>query len=288
MIIATFGQTTAWVGKKITYEDGQFMLEDSGPMSAAQVLACDRTSPLTWSTQGTRAWVCSLAQSGPPAAAPSACRFDRGHYIGGHPSLGPAVDGRLWVTTEYIGMQQPEGGVVASLPMGHVAKVGVHGGQVAGSRVTAAVRIGGVSLGAKDAADAKDRAFILAHDAAGEHTTYAVDRMGPSRVRAALGPILAEAGVPFAEAAPAASEPSTIDEVERLAALHADGSLTDAEFRTRLGPVFTQAGAPAEEAGAAPLPQAAVDAALERLAALRDAGAITDADFAAMKAKLLG
>ena len=285
MLVATFGPGTAWVGKRITHEGGHFVLEDSGPISAAQVLAYDRVSPLTWSTQGTRAWVRSLAQSGPPAAAESpACRFDLGHYVGGHPGLGPAVDGRLWVTTEYVGIQLPGGGVVASLPMHLVTEVGVYGGQMARSRMTAAVRIGAFSLGANDA---EDRTFLVASVASGECATYAIDRARPSEVRAALGPIIAQAGVPFAGAATATPGPRAIDQVERLAALHAEGSLTDAEFRAQLAPVVTQVGASSDEAGAAPLPRTAVDAALERLTALRAAGSITDADFAAMKAKLL-
>ena len=297
MLVATFGPSTGWSGKTITHENGQFVLQDCGPISAAQVLEYDRVAPLTWSTEGTRAWVGSLARSGPPAAPlSSACRFDLGHYVGGHPDLGPAVDGTLWVTTEYVGIQPPGGDVVAALRMGLIAAIGVHGAQATRSGVSATVRIGAFRLGAKDA---EKSTLLVASIASGASATYAIDRPGPAQVRAALGPVLVQAGVPFAEAAPAPTAPTapgTIDEVERLATLHAEGAITDTELRARLQPVFTQSGAPPveadasppHEAEAAPISQAAIDAALERLTALRLAGSITDAEHAAMKAKLVG
>ena len=42
MVIATFGPSTGWVGKTITYDDeGRFTLEGVGPLTAAQVLDSD-------------------------------------------------------------------------------------------------------------------------------------------------------------------------------------------------------------------------------------------------------
>jgi hypothetical protein len=285
VLVATFGPGTGWAGKKITHEDGQFVLEGSGPVSAAQVVALDRAVPLVWAVQGTRAWVGSLAQSG--ATPPVACWFDRAHYVCGPPELGAAVDGRLWVTAEYVGVQVADGSVVASLRMASLAGVRVLGEQVATSPVVATVSVGNVSLGAKGSID---RTFLVACPEAGGGATYAIDRMSPDKVRAAVGPVLALAGVPFAGPPAGPPAPGMIDEVERLATQHAEGSLSDAEFRALLGPVVTEA-APAEETGAAPgprpVPRPAVDAAVERLTALRLAGSITDAEFSAMKAKLL-
>jgi len=60
MIIATFGPTTGWSGKTITYEGGVFALEDSGPLSAGDVMEYDRQGYLLWSTDGTRAWIASM------------------------------------------------------------------------------------------------------------------------------------------------------------------------------------------------------------------------------------
>ena len=38
MLIATFGPTTGWTGKSITYQDGQFVLEGHGPISDEDVM----------------------------------------------------------------------------------------------------------------------------------------------------------------------------------------------------------------------------------------------------------
>jgi hypothetical protein len=66
VIIATFGPTTAWVGKSITFDDEQFTLEGHGPITAADVMEYDRQGHLTWATEGTRAWVGAKAR---PASA---------------------------------------------------------------------------------------------------------------------------------------------------------------------------------------------------------------------------
>ena len=62
MLIATFGPTTAWVGKKITREGDFLILEDHGPISAQDVMEYDRQGHLVWVNDWTRAWV---AERGP-------------------------------------------------------------------------------------------------------------------------------------------------------------------------------------------------------------------------------
>jgi S1-C subfamily serine protease len=57
MLIATFGPSTGWAGKKITFEDDAFMLERHGPLAAADVMEYDRQGYLVWASDGTRAWV---------------------------------------------------------------------------------------------------------------------------------------------------------------------------------------------------------------------------------------
>jgi hypothetical protein len=47
-VIATFGPTTAWEGKTISYEEGQFILEGYGAITAADVLEYDRQTTLQW------------------------------------------------------------------------------------------------------------------------------------------------------------------------------------------------------------------------------------------------
>ena len=71
MLIATFGPTTQWVGKTITYDNGLFTLEGHGPIPAQGVLDYDRQGHLAWAYDGLREWVQGLAVVAPsvlPAA----------------------------------------------------------------------------------------------------------------------------------------------------------------------------------------------------------------------------
>jgi len=71
MLIATFGPTTGWVGKTITFEDEQFVLHGHGSISAQAVLDYDRQGQIVWAYGGLREWVSGIAAgaSTPPAAA---------------------------------------------------------------------------------------------------------------------------------------------------------------------------------------------------------------------------
>src|ERR1019366_6380749 len=73
LVIATFGPTTAWVSKTITFRDGQFVLEDHGPIPAANVLAYHEQGHLIWAYDGLHEWVCRVAsmQAGQASAATS-------------------------------------------------------------------------------------------------------------------------------------------------------------------------------------------------------------------------
>ena len=57
MVIATFGPSTGWVGKKITFENDQFILEGHGPVSASDVMQYGQQGHLVWPNDGIRAWV---------------------------------------------------------------------------------------------------------------------------------------------------------------------------------------------------------------------------------------
>jgi hypothetical protein len=79
MVIATFGPSTAWHGKSITFEGGQFVLEGHGPITAAGVADYDRQGHLQWAYDGLREWTYETAGlpappvvPAPPAAAPPA------------------------------------------------------------------------------------------------------------------------------------------------------------------------------------------------------------------------
>ena len=63
MVVATFGPTTAWLGRTITFQNDAFVLQDHGPISAGDVMAYDQQGQLVWASDGTRAWVGSRAQA---------------------------------------------------------------------------------------------------------------------------------------------------------------------------------------------------------------------------------
>lgn len=68
-LVATFGPSTGWVGKKVTRDGDHFVLEDHGPISASDVMSYDRQGHLVWASDGARAWVASLAQPKPTAGS---------------------------------------------------------------------------------------------------------------------------------------------------------------------------------------------------------------------------
>jgi len=70
MLVATFGTTTGWAGKTITFDHGQYMLEGHGPIAAQAVLEYDRQGHLTWANDGLREMV-QQTVSGPSAAPPT-------------------------------------------------------------------------------------------------------------------------------------------------------------------------------------------------------------------------
>jgi hypothetical protein len=57
MLVATFGPSTAWMGTRITWDDGAFVLEGHGPITAGDVMDYDRQGHLLWMNAGARAWV---------------------------------------------------------------------------------------------------------------------------------------------------------------------------------------------------------------------------------------
>ena len=71
MIIATFGASTAWQGKSITFDDGRFMLEDLGQIQPQAVVEYDRQGHLQWAYDGLREWVYQTAGEAPAPVAPS-------------------------------------------------------------------------------------------------------------------------------------------------------------------------------------------------------------------------
>ena len=62
MLSATFGPTTAWVGKKISRDGDAFILEDHDPISTHDITEYDRQGHLVWVNDGTRAWIGAKAK----------------------------------------------------------------------------------------------------------------------------------------------------------------------------------------------------------------------------------
>jgi hypothetical protein len=328
VLVATFSAETAWAGRKITHDEGHFVLEGFGAIPAAQVLEYDRVTPLVWSTGGTRAWVRSVAfrEGGAPAraavaapargapasdapspasqaaapagtaktASPAAqapeCVFARAHYVGGQPSLGGSLDGPLRVAVAAVGMSGGGDDPGLTVATADVAKASLYAARApVSSGVSASVSEAAQVSGAMEA---EDRTFLVVHLRPRGYQAFAIDGMASDAVRAALSPVLAEAGVPLVERGPSVQASPITDQVQRLAGLHANGALTDAEFRAQLGPVFTSAAVGEEEVRHAPgspgrVSEATREAALDRLSQLRVSGAITDSELAAMRAKLL-
>ena len=70
MPIATFNNATGWVGKTITREGSTYVLQGYGAISAEDIMAYDRDGRLIWASDGTRAWIASLAaRTAPPSSA---------------------------------------------------------------------------------------------------------------------------------------------------------------------------------------------------------------------------
>ena len=69
MIIATFGPSTGWAGKTISYDDGRFNLEGHGAISARDVLTYDQQGHLDWAYGGLRKWVTEQAGQTTPVAS---------------------------------------------------------------------------------------------------------------------------------------------------------------------------------------------------------------------------
>lgn len=76
MLVATFGPTTAWVGRTITWDGSQFVLEGQGRIPAAALVDYDQHGHLHWASAELRSWAWAYAhweagavQAAPPAGA---------------------------------------------------------------------------------------------------------------------------------------------------------------------------------------------------------------------------
>ena len=70
MLVATFGDTTAWVGKTIVFEGDQFVLDGHGPIAPGAIVQYDQQGHLTWSSPALRQWVYEQAATQAPSPPP--------------------------------------------------------------------------------------------------------------------------------------------------------------------------------------------------------------------------
>ena len=69
MLVATFGASTAWAGKTITFDGSSLVLEGHGPVSAAQVLVYESQGHLIWASEQSTEMVRTMATAAAPVPA---------------------------------------------------------------------------------------------------------------------------------------------------------------------------------------------------------------------------
>ena len=70
MLVATFGPTTAWVGKTVTWDGNQFVLEGYGRIPGSALVDYDQQGHLQWASAELRSWAWSYAHWETSGAAP--------------------------------------------------------------------------------------------------------------------------------------------------------------------------------------------------------------------------
>ena len=106
VLVATFGLTTAWVGKTIRFRSGQFLLEGQGAIEATAVRDYDQQGHLIWAYAGLREWVVELAEHPDVPTAVKRAQAERTtpeqderSTVDASPGLSPSMLGpaRRWV-----------------------------------------------------------------------------------------------------------------------------------------------------------------------------------------------
>jgi len=82
MLVATFGPTTGWAGRQITWDGAGFVLAGHGPIPAAGLVEYDRLGQLQWTSAEVRDWAFSMARweasTAPPLTRPAGVGARRG------------------------------------------------------------------------------------------------------------------------------------------------------------------------------------------------------------------
>jgi len=194
MLVARFGPTTAWHGKEITHEGGQFVLGGHGVIRASDVMRYDAEGHLVWDSEGARGWVGALAAKEPPPQ-PVQAEFSATYLGGGPPHFRQGSRGRLLFTPVSIGFNQPRQEESCTVAMSDVAEVSVDGAQIAVSRAPAVLAFGIFGLAAKST---MDHVYLIVRTKSGLLPTYELKEKAAVPVRAAIAPVLQAAGVALA------------------------------------------------------------------------------------------
>ena len=70
MLVATFGPTTAWAGKTVTWDGNQFVLEGYGRIPGSALVDYDQQGHLQWASAELRSWAWAYAHWETSGAAP--------------------------------------------------------------------------------------------------------------------------------------------------------------------------------------------------------------------------
>jgi hypothetical protein len=161
-------------------------------------------------------------------AHPARCViFGAARYVGGHADFPNPRSGTLFVGPTSIGIRK-----AAVVPFAEVASVEIAGETVAKSKVAATLAFGVV--GGLASKGARNEVAFLVRTKWGATVTYVLpdSKDGPIVIRAKVGQVLREAGIPLTDGVvPMATEAVDIaDQLRKFAALRDEGLLTDDEF----------------------------------------------------------
>ena len=221
MLVATFGPTTEWVGKTISFENEQFMLEGYGVISAAGIMEYDGQGHLIWAGEGTRAWVGARASAAPlvPDRAVGANPAQQYQRQAGRPKADARTDGQR--AAGLIGLLLLVGGLLLALYFAAIFDTSV-AVDYQGSSFGMPERVNNIGL-------MQDRQIGiivgLAAAVGGGVLMFIGRKQTPPQASAPV-----QRSATWQGETAATPDAGVVGDLERLTALHRSGALTDEEF----------------------------------------------------------
>lgn len=148
-------------------------------------------------------------------------------YLGGYANEFASTSGRLWFTDALVGIgdQAPERVLVDT---DRVIAVEITTAEIAKSKVPAAVAFG--VLGALAARGSEKKTMVIVYLRSGDAGYFQVESLEMPFVIGLISEWLQEHGIRAGSPGAAAASNGLGDQLERVAALHRAGDLTDDEF----------------------------------------------------------